>query len=111
MQSGLPAISQGQSERPGDPPKSTQLAGGRSRIKPNLPTICFLGFSPPRPQLLSFLLFVSENCSGCPLQNSPPPSPPPSGLSPLLQAGLPSPDPSLPSRGAARGLGVLRTIL
>lgn len=75
MQSGLPAISWEQSERPGDPPKGTQFAGGRSRIKPNLPTIRFLGFSPPHPQFLSFLLFVSENCSGCPLQNCPLPLP------------------------------------
>ena len=77
---------------------------GGSRIKPSLPSACFLGFSPPHPPPLSFLLFVSKNCSWCPLQNQSPPSPPPSCLSPLLQA-LPLLDPTLPSLCSCHRLG------
>lgn len=68
--------------------------GKQDQTQPALHLLSGLLSSPPQP--LSFLLFVSKNFLWCPLQNQNPPSPPPSCLSPLLQA-LPRLDPSLPS--------------
>lgn len=104
MHTGLPAISRGSQRGEETCPRAPCLWMEEAGSNSSCPPPAFWTSPLPAPRPLSFLLFVSKNCSRCPLQNQTPPSPPPSCLSPLLQA-LPLLDPMQPSLCSCHRLG------